>query len=60
MCGSADVLPVPLLCYYSSQELKDLFALKLQVSVLHQEVALQKVRPSKCAWGAEKGAAVGQ
>ncbi|XP_064027651.1 tubulin epsilon and delta complex protein 2 isoform X3 [Pogoniulus pusillus] len=43
MCGPADVLPVPLLCYYSSQELKDLFALKLQVSVLHQEVALQKV-----------------
>ncbi|NXX46115.1 TEDC2 protein, partial [Tricholaema leucomelas] len=43
MCGPVDMLPVPLLCYSSSQELKDLFALKLQVSVLHQEVALQKV-----------------
>ncbi|XP_008943756.1 PREDICTED: uncharacterized protein C16orf59 homolog, partial [Merops nubicus] len=27
----------------STKELKDLFALKLQVSMLHQEVALQKV-----------------
>ncbi|NWI71682.1 TEDC2 protein, partial [Todus mexicanus] len=40
---SADVLDVPLLCYSSFQELRDLFALKLQVSKLHQEVALQKV-----------------
>ncbi|NXR07952.1 TEDC2 protein, partial [Semnornis frantzii] len=48
MCGPEDVLPVPLLCYSSSQELRDLFALKLQVSMLHQEVTLQKVRPSKC------------
>ncbi|NXF93588.1 TEDC2 protein, partial [Eubucco bourcierii] len=43
MCGPADVLPVPLLCYSSSQELRDLFALKMQVSMLHQEVTLQKV-----------------
>ncbi|NXI77403.1 TEDC2 protein, partial [Rhipidura dahli] len=43
MCDSADVLAVPLLCYSSLQELRDLFALKLQVSMLHQEIALQKV-----------------
>ncbi|KAM6121752.1 tubulin epsilon and delta complex protein 2 [Phoenicopterus ruber ruber] len=42
-CGSAGVLAVPLLCYSSFQELRDLFALKLQVSMLHQEIALQKV-----------------
>ncbi|XP_075371252.1 tubulin epsilon and delta complex protein 2 isoform X1 [Mycteria americana] len=42
-CDSADVLAVPLLCYSSFQELRDLFALKLQVSMLHQEIALQKV-----------------
>ncbi|NXY92346.1 TEDC2 protein, partial [Alcedo cyanopectus] len=40
---SADVLAVPLLCYSSFQELRDLFALKLRVAKLHQEVALQKV-----------------
>ncbi|NXY62973.1 TEDC2 protein, partial [Callaeas wilsoni] len=40
---SADMLAVPLLCYSSLQELRDLFALKLQVSMLHQEIALQKV-----------------
>ncbi|KAF1448535.1 Tubulin epsilon and delta complex protein 2, partial [Spheniscus demersus] len=40
---SAGMLAVPLLCYSSFQELRDLFALKLQVSMLHQEVALQKV-----------------
>ncbi|XP_056359534.1 tubulin epsilon and delta complex protein 2 [Oenanthe melanoleuca] len=39
----ADKLAVPLLCYSSLQELRDLFALKLQVSMLHQEIALQKV-----------------
>ncbi|KFQ79364.1 Uncharacterized protein C16orf59, partial [Phaethon lepturus] len=43
MCDSAGVLAVPLLCYSSFQELRDLFALKLQVSMLHQEIALQKV-----------------
>ncbi|NXR68558.1 TEDC2 protein, partial [Rhadina sibilatrix] len=43
MCDSADVLAVPLLCYSSLQELRDLFASKLQVSMLHQEIALQKV-----------------
>ncbi|XP_076207255.1 tubulin epsilon and delta complex protein 2 isoform X1 [Aptenodytes patagonicus] len=43
MCDSAGMLAVPLLCYSSFQELRDLFALKLQVSMLHQEVALQKV-----------------
>ncbi|NXS44292.1 TEDC2 protein, partial [Balaeniceps rex] len=43
MCDSADVLAVPLLSYSSFQELRDLFALKLQVSMLHQEIALQKV-----------------
>ncbi|XP_031982159.1 tubulin epsilon and delta complex protein 2 [Corvus kubaryi] len=43
MCDSADMLAVPLLSYSSLQELRDLFALKLQVSMLHQEVALQKV-----------------
>ncbi|XP_064318299.1 tubulin epsilon and delta complex protein 2 isoform X1 [Phalacrocorax carbo] len=42
-CDSAGMLAVPLLCYSSFQELRDLFALKLQVSVLHQEIALQKV-----------------
>ncbi|XP_058278610.1 tubulin epsilon and delta complex protein 2 [Hirundo rustica] len=41
-CGSADVLAVPLLYYSSLQELSDLFASKLQVSMLHQEIALQK------------------
>ncbi|NXY09740.1 TEDC2 protein, partial [Pteruthius melanotis] len=40
---TADVLPVPLLCYSSLQELRDLFALKLRVSMLHQEIALQRV-----------------
>ncbi|XP_030906167.2 tubulin epsilon and delta complex protein 2 isoform X2 [Melopsittacus undulatus] len=43
MCDSAGILAVPLLCYSSFQELRDLFALKLQVSVLHQEIALQKL-----------------
>ncbi|KFQ66719.1 Uncharacterized protein C16orf59, partial [Pelecanus crispus] len=43
MCDSASVLAVPLLCYSSLQELRNLFALKLQVSMLHQEIALQKV-----------------
>ncbi|NWV59783.1 TEDC2 protein, partial [Malurus elegans] len=42
-CNSADMLAVPLLCYSRLQELSDLFALKLQVSMLHQEIALQKV-----------------
>ncbi|NXC11244.1 TEDC2 protein, partial [Orthonyx spaldingii] len=42
-CDSADMLAVPLLSYSSVQELRDLFALKLQVSMLHQEIALQKV-----------------
>ena len=42
-CDSAGVLALPLLCYSSCQELRDLFALKLQVSMLHQEIALQKV-----------------
>ncbi|RMC17911.1 hypothetical protein DUI87_05580 [Hirundo rustica rustica] len=42
-CASADVLAVPLLYYSSLQELSDLFASKLQVSMLHQEIALQKV-----------------
>ncbi|NWH99308.1 TEDC2 protein, partial [Tichodroma muraria] len=42
-CDSAAMLAVPLLCYSSLQELRDLFALKLQVSMLHQEIALQKV-----------------
>ncbi|NXU76959.1 TEDC2 protein, partial [Oreotrochilus melanogaster] len=43
MCGSAGMLAVPLLYYSSFQELRDLFALKLEVSMLHQEIALQKV-----------------
>ncbi|NWV11057.1 TEDC2 protein, partial [Ptilonorhynchus violaceus] len=43
MCDSAAMLAVPLLCYSSLQELRDLFALKLRVSMLHQEIALQKV-----------------
>lgn len=47
-CDSADMLAVPLLCYSSLQELRDLFALKLQVSMLHQEIALQKVGLKKC------------
>ncbi|NXE79458.1 TEDC2 protein, partial [Cochlearius cochlearius] len=40
---SAGVLAAPLLRYSSSQELRDLFASKLRVSMLHQEIALQKV-----------------
>ncbi|XP_072205567.1 tubulin epsilon and delta complex protein 2 [Excalfactoria chinensis] len=43
LCGSAGTLAVPLLCYSRLQELRDLFALKLQVSMLHQEIALQKL-----------------
>ncbi|KAM9261572.1 tubulin epsilon and delta complex protein 2 [Cariama cristata] len=42
-CDSPGMLAVPLLCYSSFQELRDLFALKLQVSMLYQEIALQKV-----------------
>ncbi|XP_062444146.1 tubulin epsilon and delta complex protein 2 [Rhea pennata] len=42
-CGSTGVLAVPLLCYSSFQELRDLFALKMQVSMLNQEIAIQKV-----------------
>ncbi|NXL86427.1 TEDC2 protein, partial [Alectura lathami] len=42
-CSGAGTLAVPLLCYSSFQELRDLFALKLQVAMLHQEIALQKV-----------------
>ncbi|NXW30177.1 TEDC2 protein, partial [Phaetusa simplex] len=42
-CDSAGVLAVPLLCYSSFQELRDLFALKLQVLMLHQEIALQQI-----------------
>ncbi|KGL94390.1 Uncharacterized protein C16orf59, partial [Charadrius vociferus] len=42
-CDSAGVLAVPLLCYSSLQELRDLFALKLRVSMLHQEIALQQI-----------------
>ncbi|KAM6378917.1 tubulin epsilon and delta complex protein 2 isoform 2-T2 [Pluvialis apricaria] len=41
-CDGAGVLAVPLLCYSSFQELRDLFALKLRVSMLHQEIALQQ------------------
>ncbi|NXF11249.1 TEDC2 protein, partial [Smithornis capensis] len=43
VCDTAGLLALPLLCYSSCQELRELFALKLQVSMLHQEVALQKV-----------------
>ncbi|KFV62470.1 Uncharacterized protein C16orf59, partial [Dryobates pubescens] len=43
LCGTADVLALPLLSYSSAQELRDLWALKLQVAKLQQEVALQKV-----------------
>ncbi|NXG22722.1 TEDC2 protein, partial [Grallaria varia] len=42
-CDPAGMLALPLLCYSSFQELRDLFALKLRVSMLHQEIALQKV-----------------
>ncbi|XP_064376747.1 tubulin epsilon and delta complex protein 2 isoform X2 [Dromaius novaehollandiae] len=42
-CGSTGVLAEPLLCYTSFQELRDLFALKMQVSMLNQEIAIQKV-----------------
>ncbi|NXM24897.1 TEDC2 protein, partial [Oxyruncus cristatus] len=63
MCDTAGVLALPLLCYSSFQELRDLFALKLQVSMLHQEVALQKVlmaellpvlEPSPCPEGSAR------
>ncbi|NXM68073.1 TEDC2 protein, partial [Serilophus lunatus] len=43
VCDTEKMLALPLLCYSSCQELRDLFALKLQVSKLHQEIALQKV-----------------
>ncbi|NXL48449.1 TEDC2 protein, partial [Podilymbus podiceps] len=46
-CDSAGVPALPLLCYSSFQELRDLFALKLQVSMLRQEIALQKVMMSE-------------
>ncbi|XP_074409269.1 tubulin epsilon and delta complex protein 2 isoform X4 [Zonotrichia albicollis] len=51
-CDSADMLAVPLLCYSSLQELRDLFALKLQVAMLHQEIALQKPLQGvlECCW----------
>ncbi|XP_010210395.1 PREDICTED: uncharacterized protein C16orf59 homolog, partial [Tinamus guttatus] len=42
-CGRAGLLAAPLLCYSSFQELRDLFALKLQVAMLNQEIAMQKV-----------------
>ncbi|XP_027521625.1 tubulin epsilon and delta complex protein 2 [Corapipo altera] len=63
MCDTAGVLALPLLCYSSFQELRDLFALKLQVSMLHQEIALQKVlmaellpvlEPSPCPEGSAR------
>ncbi|NXA54465.1 TEDC2 protein, partial [Nothocercus julius] len=46
-CGQAGVLAAPLLCYSSFRELRDLFALKLQVAMLNQETALQKVMMSE-------------
>ncbi|XP_029813744.1 tubulin epsilon and delta complex protein 2 [Manacus vitellinus] len=63
ICDTAGVLALPLLCYSSFQELRDLFALKLQVSMLHQEIALQKVlmaellpvlEPSPCPEGSAR------
>ncbi|NWJ09259.1 TEDC2 protein, partial [Crypturellus undulatus] len=42
-CGWAAGLAAPLLCYSSLQELQDLFALKLHVAMLNQEIAMQKV-----------------
>ncbi|NWI20404.1 TEDC2 protein, partial [Crypturellus soui] len=42
-CGRAAGLAAPLLCYSSLQELQDLFALKLHVAMLNQEIAMQKV-----------------
>ncbi|NXU57925.1 TEDC2 protein, partial [Turnix velox] len=47
MCDTASVLAVPLLSYSSLKELTDLFALKLQLSMLHQEVALQQILMSE-------------
>ncbi|XP_065588662.1 tubulin epsilon and delta complex protein 2 [Cyrtonyx montezumae] len=44
VCSSVGMLAAPLLCYSGLQELSDLFALKLRVSMLHQEIALQKLR----------------
>ncbi|XP_021267460.1 uncharacterized protein C16orf59 homolog [Numida meleagris] len=43
VCSSAGTLAAPLLWYSRLQELRDLFALKLQVSMLRQEIALQKL-----------------
>ncbi|NWS72792.1 TEDC2 protein, partial [Crotophaga sulcirostris] len=43
LCDRAGVLALPLLSYSSLQELRDLFAVKLRVSMLHQQIALQKV-----------------
>uniref|UniRef100_A0A672TMW7 Tubulin epsilon and delta complex 2 n=1 Tax=Strigops habroptila TaxID=2489341 RepID=A0A672TMW7_STRHB len=63
MCDTAGMLAVPLLCYSSFQELRDLFALKLQVSMLHQEIALQKVMMAELlpvleAWPCPEASAV--
>ncbi|NXC30728.1 TEDC2 protein, partial [Campylorhamphus procurvoides] len=63
VCDPAGMLALPLLCYSSLQELRDLFALKLRVSMLHQEIALQKVlmaellpvlEPSPCPEGSAR------
>ncbi|NXJ12379.1 TEDC2 protein, partial [Odontophorus gujanensis] len=43
VCSSVGMLAAPLLCYSGLQELSNLFALKLRVSMLHQEIALQKL-----------------
>ncbi|NWR87494.1 TEDC2 protein, partial [Furnarius figulus] len=62
-CDPAGMLALPLLCYSSFQELRDLSALKLRVSMLHQEIALQKVlmaellpvlEPSPCPEGSAR------
>ncbi|NWH76758.1 TEDC2 protein, partial [Piaya cayana] len=42
-CAGAGLLARPLLSYSSLQELRDVFASKLRVSMLRQQVALQKV-----------------
>ncbi|KFO71273.1 Uncharacterized protein C16orf59, partial [Cuculus canorus] len=42
-CDGTGLLARPLLSYSSLQELRDLFALKLRVAMLHQQIALQKV-----------------
>ncbi|NXA37482.1 TEDC2 protein, partial [Eudromia elegans] len=54
-CGLTGVLTAPLLCYSSFRELRDLFALKSQVAMLNQEIAMQKVMMAELLPALESG-----